>query len=228
MHVFKAFLLSYIRYGDYNAILHCFTYNEGFQSFFVKGIYSQKNKKKSYLFPLNELEISVNYPKNNNILNVSNIELLQSFYDEKKIKSNAMLMFSSDFLHHILRNENRNTDIYSEIQLFLKKVSDDNFGAHISLVFNMLRYNGLLPISIQGNFLDPETGTFTDYEAHHLFDEKNSLVWKKFASEKNNYDFPLSRTERNRFLESLMVYYNIHFTDFRIPNSMVILQQVFE
>lgn len=227
MH-FKGFLLSYIRYGDYDAILHCFTYNEGFKSFFVKGIYSRKNKKKSCLFPLNELEISINYPKDSNILNVSNIELLQSFYDEKKIKSITMLMFSSDFLYHILKNENRNSDIYNEIQLFLKRISDNNLLSHICLVFNMLRYNGLLPVSAFGDFLDPETGRFADSEVHHLFDRENSLVWKKFASEKNNYDFSLSRTERNRFLESLMVYYKIHFTDFRIPNSMVILQQVFE
>ena len=45
----RGILLSYIKYGDNDAILHCFTENAGFQSFFMRGIYSPKNKKKAYL-----------------------------------------------------------------------------------------------------------------------------------------------------------------------------------
>ena len=51
------FLLSYIKYGDYDAILHCYTLESGFQSFFMRGIYSAKTKK-SLSFAINELEIT--------------------------------------------------------------------------------------------------------------------------------------------------------------------------
>jgi DNA repair protein RecO (recombination protein O) len=59
MHNQICFLLSYLKYGDNDAFLHCFSAEEGYQSFFVKGIYSAKNKKKPYLFPLNLLRVSV-------------------------------------------------------------------------------------------------------------------------------------------------------------------------
>lgn len=228
MQIFRGFLLSYIRYSDNDAVLHCFTDEQGFKSFFVKGIYSPKSKKKAYLFPLNELEISVNAPKEGKIPTVSGIELLQSFYDEKNLGRNSVLMFSSEFLAKILRNENGNREIYNEIQLFLKKLSQENPFSHISLVFNILKFNGLLPLQTSEHFLDPETGRFTNIKTHHFFDERISEIWKKFSSEKDNYDFRLSRSERNQFLESLILYYKIHFTDFREPDSLEILRQVFE
>ena len=51
----EVFLLSYTKYGDHDAVLHCFCRENGFESFFAKGIYATKNKKKAFLFPLNEL-----------------------------------------------------------------------------------------------------------------------------------------------------------------------------
>jgi len=227
MQIFRGFLLSYIRYSDYDAVLHCFTEDHGFKSLFVKGIYNPKSKKKSYLFPLNELEISVNTFKEDKISTVVRLELLQSFYDDKNLNHNSVLMFSSDFLSKILRNENVNKEIYNEIHLFLEKLSHNNPFSHISLVFNLLRYNGLLPLETPGHFLDPETGRFNSIQTHQFFDEKISEIWKKFGSKKDNYNFTLSRSERNRFLQSLMLYYKIHFTDFREPDSLEILRQVF-
>ena len=71
------FLLSYVRYGDNDAVLHCFSKEAGFQSFFAKGLYSARNKKKAYLFPLNHINIMV-APKRiaSGIPNVSKIEML--------------------------------------------------------------------------------------------------------------------------------------------------------
>lgn len=228
MQVFKGFLLSYIRYSDYDAVLHCFTFEQGFTSFFIKGIYAPKNKKKAYLFPLNEVEISVNAPKEGKILTVAKMELLQSFYDEKNLSRNSVLMFSSEFLSHILRNENQNVEVYKEILFFLKKLSSENPFAHLSLVFNILKYNGLVPLNNSGIFLNPESGRFSQTLEHRFFDERISMIWKGFISSENNYDFRLSRSERNQFLESLIIYYKIHFTDFREPDSLEILRQVFE
>ena len=47
----RGILLSYIKYGDNDAILHCFTENAGFQSFFMRGIYSPKTRKRPILLP---------------------------------------------------------------------------------------------------------------------------------------------------------------------------------
>ena len=44
----EVFLLSYTKYGDHDAVLHCFCRENGFASFFAKGIYAPKNKKKAF------------------------------------------------------------------------------------------------------------------------------------------------------------------------------------
>ncbi len=225
------FLLSYVKYGDNDAVLHCFSAESGYQSFFAKGIYSPKSRKRAYLFPLNELEIIVNHSREGQIPTVNKLELLQSFYDEKDLNKNAVLMFSSEFLYQILRHENGNIHIYNEVQMFLRKLSHKNPVSHIAFVFNILRYNGLIPLSTSSaseRFLDPETGRFVSSKSHHIFDENISAIWKKFGSEEDNYTFMLSRSERNLFLESLMWYYKIHFNDFQIPESLEVLRQVYE
>ena len=228
MTIFKGFLLSYIRYGDNDAILNCFTDSHGYSSFFVKGIYASQNKKKAYLFPLNELEISVSVPKQGVMNRASSINLIKSFYEEKDLNQNCVLMFSSEFLNQILKNENRNISLYSEINLFLNHLSDKNFNAHISLVFNILKFNGLIPLPSSFPFLNPESGNFESQKIHYLFDEKISEIWKKYSVEEEIYSIKLSRAERNLFLESMMMYFTFHIDHFKIPNSLEILKQIFE
>ena len=74
------FLLSYIKYGDYDAILHCYTLEGGFQSFFMRGIYSAKNKKKAFLSPLNELEITFSNHRGN-LPTIKKVELSEKLPD---------------------------------------------------------------------------------------------------------------------------------------------------
>jgi DNA repair protein RecO (recombination protein O) len=70
----NGFLLSYLKYGENDAILHCFTEEEGFQSYFLKGIY-RKKKKKALLLPLNKLNFLINPVKGNGIPSISKFEL---------------------------------------------------------------------------------------------------------------------------------------------------------
>jgi len=75
----RGILLSYIKYGDNDAILHCFTENAGFQSFFMRGIYSPKNKKKAYLTPMTELYFTISdFHKKYNIQTISKIEKVKT------------------------------------------------------------------------------------------------------------------------------------------------------
>ena len=74
MQTFSGFLLSSIKYGDNDAVVHCFTKEIGFETFFVKGLYAKKNKKKPYLFPLNELFFTVSQSRSGNMQSIQKIE----------------------------------------------------------------------------------------------------------------------------------------------------------
>lgn len=222
-------LLSYVKYGDNDAVLHCFSKDSGYQSFFARGIYSPKNKKKAYLFPLNQINITL-APKRGSggIPNVSKIEMLTQDYDFADVKVNTVLLFVADFLNQVLREETHHNTIYLETQRFLNHLYAGNLGAYTAFIFKILACQGLSPLSGAGNYLDPESGTFAEAQAHSFFTEEISAVWKKLIEAENIYDVALKRMLRRSFLDSLMLYYKFHLAGFSEPNSLEIIHQIYE
>ncbi len=229
MNLQKGFLLAYIKYHDSDAILHCYTAENGFQSFFVRGVFSGKSRKKAYLLPLNELTFTINpKTKNQSIKNISSLELLSNrdFYQD--IKANSVVFFVADFLNQILKNENSSNEIYHEISCFLDELVQDNYQAHLFLLFKLLKIQGSLPLNNDEEFLNPETGNFEEESTHPLFTKEISSIWKNLINYKNPYEIKIHANERKNFLNSLLVYYHYHFSDFRNPTSLEIVQQIFD
>lgn len=222
----EVFLLSYTKYGDHDAVLHCFCRENGFESFFAKGIYAPKNKKKAFLFPLNELLLYTS-DKKKSIQNVQKIEQKNIDLFSSDIRKNSILFFISDLLNQVLRNENQNVGIYSEISIFLSQLQIDNFQSHLIFVFRLLKQQGLQPLFSDKTFLNPETGNFEDIEMHHFFDKTISDIWKDLITSQDPYSIKLSRTEKQNFLDSILVYFHYHFTDFREPRSLEIIKEIF-
>ena len=222
----EVFLLSYTKYGDHDAVLHCFCRENGFESFFAKGIYAPKNKKKAFLFPLNELLLYTS-DKKKSIQNVQKIEQKNVDFFSSDIRKNSILFFISDLLNQVLRNENQNVGIYSEISIFLSQLQIDNFQSHLIFIFRLLKQQGLQPLFSDKIFLNPEIGNFEDVESHHFFDKDISAIWKELIVSQNPYDIKLSRFGKQNFLDSILVYYHYHFTDFREPKSLEIIKEIF-
>ncbi|KFC18748.1 DNA repair protein RecO [Chryseobacterium sp. FH1] len=222
----EVFLLSYTKYGDHDAVLHCFCRENGFESFFAKGIYAPKNKKKAFLFPLNELLLYTS-DKKKSIQNVQKIEQKNVDFFSSDIRKNSILFFVSDLLNQVLRNENQNVGIYSEISIFLSQLQIDNFQSHLIFIFRLLKQQGLQPLFSDKTYLNPETGNFEDIEMHHFFDKTISDIWKDLITSQDPYSIKLSRTEKQNFLDSILVYFHYHFTDFREPRSLEIIKEIF-
>lgn len=224
----SGFLLSYIKYGENDAVLHCFTEEDGFQTYFLKGIYSKKNKKKAFLLPLNKLNFSVSAGKGSGIQTVSRFEIVEINDVYTDIKANTVIFFIADFLNQILRNENKNQIIFHTIDEFILELSRQNYRSHLILLIKILKIQGVAPLLGEGNYLDPETGTFSDVGTHHFFDSENSLLWKLILSAEDPYEIKIPQVLRKKFLDSLLIYYHYHITDFKTPNSLEIIQQIFE
>lgn len=222
----EVFLLSYTKYGDHDAVLHCFCRENGFESFFAKGIYAPKNKKKAFLFPLNELLLYTS-DKKKNIQNVLKIEQKNVDFFSSDIRKNSILFFISDLLNQVLRNENQNVGIYSEISIFLSQLQIDNFQSHLIFIFRLLKQQGLQPLFSDKTYLNPETGNFEDIEMHHFFDKTISDIWKNLITSQDPYSIKLNRIEKQNFLDSILVYFHYHFTDFREPRSLEIIKEIF-
>ncbi|PIE50086.1 MAG: DNA repair protein RecO [Flavobacteriales bacterium] len=221
------FLLSYVKYGDNDAVIHCFTQSEGYESFFVKGIYTLRNKKKAYLSPLNEIQLQVHPQKGGNLATVSKINLV-SHLQEPDIKISSILFFVADFLNQMLKNERNAEPIYQEIQRFLTQLKKRNFQSHLVLLLIFIELQGFFPLINNQPFINPISGESTHEQAHHFFDAEVSMIWSSILTNDNQYDIKINNRLRKKVMDSILLYFTIHFPDFKRPKSLEILQQIFE
>lgn len=224
----SGFLLSYIKYGDNDAILHCFVRDIGFHTYFVKGIYSAKNKKKAYLSPLNEIYFSINHNNKKGITNISKIEQAKILEYNDNAKMSTIILFLAEFLYQVLKKESYQENIYQSIKDFSQQISLQNYHAHFIFLVYFLKVQGIAPLCNDGDFLNIEKGYFQDTQNHELFDVEISVFWKKILSSQDNvYSVKIKQVLKSRFLDSILMYYFYHFPDFKIPKSLNIFKQFF-
>lgn len=225
----KGFLLSYIKYGDNDAILHCFTNDEGFESFFIRGIYTAKNKKKSLLTPLSEIYLDVNLKRKSATLNLLNsVEKVQTENFEFNIKQTSILFFISDFLYQVLKNENSQNNIYREIEVFISVLKSNNLQSHLVFLFKILKLLGFSPLHGEGKYLDLETGVFTDLQTHQVFTEEISQIWKNFLENPESLELKIPKNKSREILNALLLYFQFHFDHFKTPVSLEIVKEIFQ
>lgn len=224
----NGFLLSYIKYGENDAVLHCFTEEEGFQSYFLKGIYARKNKKKALLLPLSKLNFSLLPVRGSGIQTISRFEMIKSNDIYTDIRCNSVVFFISDFLNQNLKHENKNHHIFFCLEEFIDELENQNYQSHLIFLVKILKIQGVAPLLNNGKFLDPETGTFSFEITHQIFTEEVSAIWKAILSSEYPYRTKIHSSYRKDFLDSLLVYYHYHITDFRVPPSLEVIQQIFE
>lgn len=222
----KGFVLSTVRYGDSDAVLHCFTEEEGFQSYFGRGLFSAKSRNKLYLQPLSEIAFSINMAGSRGISNISKIELLKS-QDNPDVKTGSILFFLADFLNIILRNEERNLNLYNEIGALKNRLYLRDPNAHLFFMVRTLLLLGLAPLRGGGNYLNLEEGLFEDLPTHQLFDKDISMLWRWALGEDHMFNGEINNALRRSFLNSILMYYQIHVPGFRTPVSLEVVQEVF-
>jgi DNA repair protein RecO (recombination protein O) len=224
----NGFLLSYIKYGENDAVLHCFTEEEGFQSYFLKGIYTKKNKKKALLLPLSKLNFSLLPPRGNGIQTISRFEMIKNNDIYTDIRCNSVVFFISDFLNQNLKHENKNHHLFFCLEEFIDELENHNYQSHLIFLIKILKIQGVAPLLNNGKFLDPETGTFSSELMHQIFNEEISAIWMASLSSGDPYRIKIPSSYRKDILDSILVYYHYHITDFRIPPSLEVIQQIFE
>lgn len=221
------FLLSSLKYGDYDGILHCFTKEKGYQSFFVRGLYSPKSKKKACIQPLNEICLTIGKHSGHKMPNVSTIELVENTDVYTDVRCANISFFVADFLNIILYDENRQEDVYDEILFFLNELEQKNYRSHLVFLLKILQIQGLSPLISSGCFLDVETGEFGFKQTHPLFTEEISILWKSFLQSDAPYKIGLSNVSSKNLLDGILVYYEYHYPNFRTPVSLEILREIF-
>ena len=128
----------------------------------------------------------------------------------------------------VVKEETFSSKIYFETERFLVELLAENFSSYIGFIFKILSLQGISPLYVNLTYLNPETGNFEGEKSHLFFDEEISKIWKSYLTDDRVYQIQLNRTIRKKVLDSLMIYYAIHFSGFFEPKSLEIIQQIFD
>ena len=229
MEICTGFMLSAIKYGEQDAVLNCFTKEQGFMSLFVKNIYAKKNKKKPYLSPLNELYFKINHQQKSNVLKtISSVEPCRILDCNEDFRAISIVLFVADFLNIILKNETPSDYLYEQISVLRTKIEAKDHQCHLIFMINFLKNLGASPYISEGDFLNPEEGRFTNAMYNKYFGAEISRIWKGVLQSDMPYDFPIPSSERRNLLESIIIYYQHHIPNFREPESLDVVKQIFD
>ena len=234
----EAIALNSIKYSETSLIVKCFTLSDGIKSYLLKGIRSQKKRGLNVgLFqPLTILEIDASHRGLGKLNNIRSAKIISPYKSIPfDIVKNTIVQFLAEILSKSIQEEESNESLYAFIKtsmIWLDNSSNyTNF--HIHFVIKFLRYLGISPdkTNIIFDGFDMLNGEFSNDSQNINYINGNVIKnFKGFLGTDFDKvrDLITSSFERKELLEFLMKYMQIHMENFRRPQSLNIMYDLFK
>jgi DNA repair protein RecO (recombination protein O) len=231
-------VLSKLKYKEYDLIVRCYTQHRGAVSYLVRGALKQSKTaqaKSIYFQPLMQLSIEENYKPNQSLQYFKD---LKANYIYKTLHTNiyksAIVLFLSELLAQVLREEEKNVDLYHFLETTFQYLDNaDHFSNfHLLFLLKLTRYLGFQPEinKHEVRYFNLQTGSFSyDEQSSTAISGKKLLILKDLLSISFD-DLPslkLNNTERQSILNMLLSYFELHLDGFKKPKSLKVLNEVF-
>jgi len=233
----NAIVLSKLKYGDNDLIVKCYTKQRGITSYLVKGaLKTQRGSSKTVYFqPLSLVLVEEYYKSNRSLQGIKEVKLeyLYKTLHTDVLKA-AIVMFLSEVLSSILKEEEPNEILYKYVESSLKWLDDktevSNF--HLLFLLNLTKYLGFYPDNrnITFEFFNLGSGLFESKknDFHSISGENLNLLKQLLGINFDNLNTTkLNSKQRQSFLNMLLLYFELHLGDFKKPKSLEIFNQVF-
>lgn len=233
----KAIVLSKLKYRDNDLIVKCYTSQRGLVSYLLRGVLksSKGSAKTAYFQPLSQLQIEENYKANQSLQFISDVKLdlvYQSLHTN--ILKGAIVMFLSEVLSSVLREEERNDNLYDylETSLIWLDQEEDFANFHLLFLLNLSKHLGFYPdtSAMENPYFNLNTGAFEDKAvSFYSISDENLTTLKQLLGINFDrlYTVKLNSKQRQSFLNMLLFYFELHLGDFKKPKSLIIFNQVF-
>ena len=251
----EAVVLRSIRYGDSRVIVDMFTREHGRLSFIVPLPKSGRGRmKRQYFQPLTLLSVSCDVRPLRQLQTLTDAALQQPLPSLLTVPDKlAVALFLSEFLYHALKGEQSNAPLFDYVRSsieWLDGCPDRYANFHLVFLMRLSRFLGFYPnlqthhvvSTVKGtgatsamadneSYFDLRAATFcSDAPLHRDF-----LMPAEAAHIRQlmRMDFPtmhlfrLSRAQRNRILELLLLYYRLHLPDFPELQSVGVLHDLY-
>lgn len=231
----EAIVLSSLPYGESGRIVKCYTKSQGLCSFFVKGLHSKKQKINALFHVLNQIEIIYKENKNGQLYNFHEIQP-QHFYESiyNHPQKTSISLFLAEILNSVLQEEENNDALYAFIHQSLLAFDNNKKGFadfHLWFLMQLTTYLGFQPnLRLGSVYFDLKEGVSCDHKPTENYLTQNELHdWERLA--KLNFfqqqENQFNQNQRKTLLHNLLLYYELHISDFRPPKSLEVLTVIF-
>ena len=233
----KAIVISAIKYSDSSLIVRLYTKEVGLVSYLLKGILKSKKGKlrTAYFQPLTQLSIISSHQEKRNLQLLKEAQVIHVYESiHTSIVKQSIVLFLSEILTSAIQEEENNTLLYeyleSSLIWFDSHEQISNF--HLLFLLNLTKFLGFYPDVSQSNKngFHLREGFFTDdLQNKEVIKGTEINQFKKLLG--INFDtiecMNFSKTERQRLLQTLIRYFELHLGGFRTPKSLAVLETVF-
>lgn len=233
----NAIVLSKLKYRDNDLIVKCYTQQHGTLSFLLRGVLKSKKGavQSAYFQMLSQLQIVMDYKENRSLHTIKEVRLnhLYASLHSNVVKS-AVVMFLSEVLSAVLKEEEPNETLYSYIETTLLWFDSHTEYANFHLLFllNLTKYLGFYPemLHLEQPYFNLQDGKFELKASNrHTISGETVELLKTFL--KSSFDvlseLKINAKQRQSFLSMLLRYYELHLEGFKTPKSLQVLHQVF-
>ena len=233
----KAIVISTIKYSDTSLIVKLYTKKVGVVSFLLKGILKSKKGKlrTAYFQPLNQLSVIFSHQEKRNLQLLQDAQVIHTYKTiYTSITKQSIVLFISEILTSAIQEEENNTLLYEylEYSLIWLDSHDQISNFHLLFLLNFTKFLGFYPDVSQSykNGFHLSEGFFTDnLQIKEVIKGNEINQFKTLLG--TNFDnvecMNFSKTERQRLLQMLIRYFELHLDGFRIPKSLAVLETVF-
>ena len=233
----NAIVLSKLKYRDNDLIVKCYTQQFGVISFLLRGVLKKTkgNIKAAYFQSLSQLQLVIIYKSNRDLQIIKEVKL-NHFYSSihSNIIKSTVVMFLSEVLSSILKEEEQNETLYRYIETTLLWFDTHSLSSNFHLLFllNLTKYLGFYPegINTESKYFNLEDGKFQNgVSGKNLVYGENLNLLKTLLGitfdTLNNVK--INAKQRQQFLSKILLYLELHLGSFKTPKSLQVFNQVF-
>lgn len=233
----EAIVISSLKYAEADLIVKCYTRKSGLRTYLLRGILkSRKGKFKTSMFqPLTQLELVAKHKDKGTMEYLQEARIIQHYSSlHTNVIKSTLVLFLSEVLRSAIQEEEQNEQLYHYLESTFNwlDMHDNIANFHLLFMLNLTRYLGFFPDEVQEdrsyfNMLD---GVFQDVSTNPYCIEGHNVILLKQLLRLNFLDLRmlnLNKSERNQFLEILLIYYQLHIDSFKKPKSLAVLKEVF-
>ena len=236
----KGVVLRTISYNDKNSIVRVYTDSHGLLSFLLPQGGGKASRLRRALFqPLSLVEIVADIAVNREIYRMREARCLVPLpsLHSNPVK-NAVSLFITEFLSHVIVEEERNAPLFSFISGSVRLFDGLDSGMsnfHICFLYNLGVFLGIEPDVTtykKGSRFDMLNGVFaTGAPLHSHFlgvEESEALMAISKMNYSNMHLFRFNRDQRRRLLNLIIDYYRLHNSSIGEIRSLDILASLFD